>query len=285
MKKFYIILIIFIFLFSGCGSSEKISVSEDVRSILNSYKSSPPEIVIAIDIEMEKCMSEKNKKYVKGGYKFSLGSADIVNSGSVFYSMDSVSAGYKETVLPTEERSDSDVTEENYNPADEIKYISLSGVETSISSKSCTARAAEKVFGSVENYLKYSDFANDILFSARQYKAIDEIVSLYSDNKEYPQCMKDAGYPDVIAFGLAPKIALQKFGQYRTKDQRPHAEERAMAQADYSCQESSNIVRKAEDIFYDRVGQWLKDHEAYILQIRDIELFAKDRANKIINQS
>ncbi|MDO5749745.1 MAG: adenylate cyclase [Rothia sp. (in: high G+C Gram-positive bacteria)] len=164
-----------------------------------------------------------------------------------------------------------------------ITYKLNSGAIIGMTTDSCTSYATQAVYGSIENGLKYTNLTNELLDVGSKTGANEEIGVLYRSNKEYPQCMNQAGYPDVKTFGDAPKVAEQKFGHYRAPGTPANAEERAMAQADYTCQESSGIVRKAEDIFYSKAGQWLKDHEALIMEIRDIEKVAKERAVHIIN--
>ena len=281
-----IIPILSTILIAGCGG-QTVEVSADIKSVINSYKEVPADIKTALATITRECMKDNGHSYSDGGEYLGYTPSQAVNGDATLHQQDNsyittekhedLSSGQSQEYLKALTGSDSQ------NPDDHITYILTSGMAVAVGKNSCTAKAYEQVFGSVENGLKYTNFSNDLLTASNSSEANQEIGKLYKDNKEYPQCMNQAGYPDVKTFGDAPKVAEQKFGHYRAPGTQANAEERAMAQADYTCQESSGIVRKAEDIFYSKAAQWLKDHEALIMEIRDIEKAAKERAVQIIN--
>ncbi|MDO5749750.1 MAG: hypothetical protein Q4P78_00910 [Rothia sp. (in: high G+C Gram-positive bacteria)] len=284
MKKTGAALAVSMLVLTACSSSPVQEVPQDIRSALESYGKESSDIEVAFNIEMKKCMDSKGKRFIPRDNSITFSGSDVINNGARIPSMEQAKYGYKSTYNDSLiESSESDINQEDYNPADDISYALSYGPKVAINSKSCAGDAYKKIYGSIENRLKYSSLINEMLHISQEYHITEDIMHLYQNNKEYPQCMATAGYPDISVFSQGPAVAEQKFGRYRAPGTPANAEERAMAQADYTCQESSGIVRKAEDIFYSKAGQWLKDHEALIMEIRDIEKVAKERAVQIIN--
>ena len=289
MKKFSLALAMLLFSCASCAQND-VTISPDVRDILQSYASPNPDIQSAYSLRIKECMNKKG--YAYNPVEYSSGSRSVaisINGDAILANKNSAMYGYNRTYSYNE---NSGYNDPGYNIAlngdtsdqeKSVTYKLQSGAIVGIVSDSCVSYATEQVYGSIDNGLKYTNLTNELLDVGSTSGANQEIGILYQSNKEYPQCMNQAGYPDVKTFGDAPKVAEQKFGHYRAPGTQANAEERAMAQADYTCQESSGIVRKAEDIFYSKAAQWLKDHEALIMEIRDIEKAAKERAVQIVD--
>ncbi|MDO5749748.1 MAG: hypothetical protein Q4P78_00900 [Rothia sp. (in: high G+C Gram-positive bacteria)] len=259
-------------------------MSQDVQNIMSSYKMGSQDIDIALEQEYKKCALERGRAYTPGGVKIGKGVADLVNTGAVLYTEEKARQGYPVTILPQESQgSRYEEDDSPYDPDSVVSYKIPESGEVSMNPKSCRGIAAARVFGTIEKHLKYTNLINALAMVNQKYGIAEEIGILYKTGKEYPACMSVAGYSEVNYFGAAPQVAAKKFGQYRSEGEEANAEERALAQADYKCQQESGVVRKAEDIFYSKAAQWFKEHESLIFEIRDIEAEAKERSIKIIN--
>ena len=157
------------------------------------------------------------------------------------------------------------------------------GAQTGMATDSCLGRAVEAVFGSAENYLKYINFINELIVGGSKNNAIEEMGKYYRDDTTYGACMKESGYTDIQHFGDAPSYAQKIWGKYKAANAAANAEEQSLAHADYNCQKSTGILTKAQNIYYEKTATWLNEHEPLILEVRDIERQAQDRAAALLN--
>jgi len=145
------------------------------------------------------------------------------------------------------------------------------GAQVGMATDSCLGRAAEAVFGSAENYLKYTNFVNELNTGGSKNNAVEEMGKYYRDDTTYGACMKESGYADIQHFGDAPSYAEKTWGKYKAGNAAAKAEE------------PTGILTKAQNIYYEKAATWLNEHEPLILEVRDIERQAQERAATLVN--
>ena len=82
---------------------------------------------------------------------------------------------------------------------------------------------------------------------------------------------------------MLPATQRKPKGKYKAANVAANAEEQSLAHADYNCQKSTGILTKAQNIYYEKAATWLNEHEPLILEVRDIERQAQERAAALLN--
>ena len=250
---------------------------------------------MALVNEVKKCMSEKSFTY-SGSQNIISGASvlELAMSDAYLPSEEAATRGYLFTRQDNASSSNEPAME---NPAYRKAFqgdpqaadsktvtITLSnGAQVGMATDSCLGRAAEAVFGSTENYLKYTNFINELTTGGSKNNAVEEMGKYYRDDTTYGACMKESGYADIQHFGDAPSYAEKTWGKYKAANAAANAEEQALAHADYNCQKSTGILTKAQNIYYEKAATWLNEHEPLILEVRDIERQAQERAAALVN--
>ncbi|OFQ35530.1 adenylate cyclase [Rothia sp. HMSC071C12] len=278
---------------SSCSTT--VEVKQDIRNVLASYENPSPDINVALVNEVKKCMSEKSFTY-SGSQNIISGASvlELAMSDAYLPSEEAATRGYLFTRQDNASSSNEPAME---NPAYRKAFqgdpqaadsktvtITLSnGAQVGMATDSCLGRAAEAVFGSTENYLKYTNFINELTTGGSKNNAVEEMGKYYRNDTTYGACMKESGYADIQHFGDAPSYAEKTWGKYKAANVAANAEEQSLAHADYNCQKSTGILTKAQNIYYEKAATWLNEHEPLILEVRDIERQAQERAAALLN--
>ena len=157
---------------SSCSTT--VEVKQDIRNVLASYENPSPDINVALVNEVKKCMSEKSFTY-SGSQNIIDGSSvhELAMSGAHFANEEAATQGYWSTRQGNASSSNAPAMEnpayrkaflgDSQAPDSKTVTITMSnGAQTSMATDSCLGRAAEAVFGSAENYLKYTNFVNEL---------------------------------------------------------------------------------------------------------------------------
>ena len=99
----------------------------------------------------------------------------------------------------------------------------------------------------------------------------------------YGACMKESGYADIQHFGDAPQLRRETWGKYKAANVAANAEEQAPSSRRLQLPKSTEILTKAQNIYYEKAATWLNEHEPLILEVRDIERQAQERAATLVN--
>lgn len=295
------------------------SVKEDIKTTLANYTiSEPQEFSLAVDRSIEKCMqdaglgnSESLKQYKISAQLASLHRSDenllTISGNSLMTSEDDARAGYYSTFTNDEaalrnfalSKGDTSATLDIgeyqqtaddvvlYGAPDKISAVheGADGSQTGMRVGGCKKQALEAVYGSVQDYMVYTNFFNDFnggAFNtdAEAYSKVEK--ALEAPAAQWSKCMKEAGY-EVKKLEDAAKLAAEKFGEYRLPNTPASADETSMAITDYRCQKEAKFAETEETAVLEVVASWANDNEAKIMQIRDIEQVASANAQKILN--
>ena len=163
-------------------------------------------------------------------------------------------------------------------PADEPEVtIDLpQGMTSGAASTGCVAEARIRVYGSVETYLRLSQFSNALsLVSIDAYDRSRNAKTMGL----YGWCMKRAGYA-VDPPKEAKDLARERFAHRRPDE--VSDQERAMAVSDATCQESSGIYDRLEAAILDEASDWIRKHETDIRDWAERRRDSQRRAERIL---
>lgn len=144
---------------------------------------------------------------------------------------------------------------------------------------SCDAQAYAILFGSNDRAGMVLNTFNDLV-REQSASALDdsEVQSAIMD--EYVPCMAEGGYQ---VNGLrAGDLAGERFGKYRTRNEKPNDDERAMARYDYGCQQKARLMDRIDTAMERNAGTWMVSNEAMLLDRHETLRKAMDVANQVI---
>ncbi|MDR6891966.1 hypothetical protein J2S35_000906 [Falsarthrobacter nasiphocae] len=143
------------------------------------------------------------------------------------------------------------------------------------------AEARKAVYGDLVTSMRIENFFNEAPRTATDAMKRAE-KSLKSAAYGYEKCMKAAGYP--VKLGEAPKLAAEKWGQYRADGAPVHEEEKAMIRQDVACQKAENIREDVDNAVLDGLGSWARGNEEKIVELSTLTQESLERARKILSE-
>ncbi|MFC4807473.1 hypothetical protein ACFO4S_08895 [Falsarthrobacter nasiphocae] len=153
------------------------------------------------------------------------------------------------------------------------------GAVVSTASTGCHAEAQKKVYGSLEDALRLTNFINEVLPSGQKDLSKYEKV-LRKAAPEYQKCMSEAGFD--IKFGQARDWAEKNVSPKRKPGERPAGRELELARADGGCQEKVGLAQKLDEAYFEVAGAWVRDNEKRILGLREKKQAALERARTVL---
>ncbi|MDU7360183.1 MAG: hypothetical protein E7L00_03105 [Propionibacteriaceae bacterium] len=182
-----------------------------------------------------------------------------------------------ENSLPEARREQFRVALQGPEDAPMVNGTTKFGAVIGRSSVGCLAEADKHVFGSLDAEMLGSVLRDEAM-AATQGEATDLAPS---DGRAYEECMAAAGY-QVDGFN-AFTVAGEKFGVYRQVGQPPKEEERAMAVADYQCQQEIHLIERLREHYARRAGDWVVANERRLLEWRGTVEQSLVRAKAVID--
>ncbi|MEU8271960.1 hypothetical protein AB0B89_32995 [Sphaerisporangium sp. NPDC049002] len=153
------------------------------------------------------------------------------------------------------------------------------GGTTETSSDGCLSEARSRLFGSLEDWLKWGTFAGSFAMEVQQQvKSDSRITDL---NRRWSDCMAEAGHMGLKDPEAAREVAASGHALQRVDSEEAQNREVELATADAKCDSAisySENRRKIEDQFY---ATGLAKHESDIAGLRKMNDRASAEARKI----
>lgn len=186
---------------------------------------------------------------------------------------------YLATLSETKQSEYWELLDPSDSPQERIRLES--GIAVSAATTGCAAEARKRIYGSVRAFLEIHNFFNEL---TGRRSEVDEDDRVKHAVEAYSACMREAGY-EVVDASDARYQANQEFGRTRKLSDPVTVEERSMAVADATCQETSALNRAMDDAFIDVMSTWINDREATIMALKDTLEDASSRAEAILAET
>ena len=269
-------------LLSSCTASSP-EVSEQTREAVEGYMQDRSSLEQAVETVAHRCMvaqgfSEQVAPGRSGG--------TIVGVNGLFADREDAERGYLSTIREegSAESADSAYMQA-YTGGEDAQTVEVSfggGAVSATSIEGCRAEGIREIFGSVEDYLRYTNFINEINMAGSG--EADQVIRDASDRFDaYATCMSDKGY-EVSSLDDPESIAEERFGAYRNPGEEPSAAEWEMAVEDFRCQEDSGIVAALDETYIQSISEWLGENEELVLEAHEIGQQAQKRAVEVVNE-
>ncbi len=275
---------------AGCAQPARVETSQASRDAVVSLMNIDPEVGSAINVLTGECASKHgwtegiNLQY--GGYSLS-----VTGVSGVWQSQKEAERwGYSSLVdddpggpqmSDAQSRAIMGFPSGPDSPDDMPKAtITLgSGSIVSAASTGCHAEAKKRIFGSVEDALRQTNFVNEVLSVGLKDVSRFEKVAR-KEAPEYERCMSAAGFD--VKLGQADDWAAKNISSKRKLGERPAGQELELARADGACQEKVGLAQKLEDAYFQVAGAWVRDNEQRILGLREKKKEALERARAVL---
>ncbi|WP_405151682.1 hypothetical protein OG589_21395 [Sphaerisporangium sp. NBC_01403] len=153
------------------------------------------------------------------------------------------------------------------------------GGTSETSSDGCLSEARVRLFGSLEDWLKWSTFAGSFAIEAQQQAGADSRITAL--NRRWADCMAEAGHKGLKDPEAAREVAARGHVLHGIGSDEAQSKEVELATADAKCDSAigySEKRRQIEDEFY---ATGLLKHESDIALLREMNDRALAEARKI----
>lgn len=164
--------------------------------------------------------------------------------------------------------------------APQIRVKVPGGGIVTTNSEGCLSEARKTLFGSLERWLKLSNFAGGFAINARRRSAADPAMNEL--NKAWSACMSGKGHAALSS----PDHARTRAGEFHRRhgvgSDKALDEEKALATADAECENQVDYAPRRRELEDRHYRDALRAHEAEITAVLEMNEEALTRAHKIL---